>query len=126
MNKYLFLLLITLPFLSFSQTKVSGVVNDEFGEPIAYANVVFKDSYEGTITNEMGRFYLESDKNYTSVVFSFVGYGSLFLMMYMQNDLRFYLHPKMNIFILIATGVFFALSISTIISENPKRLLAFV
>ena len=77
MNKFLFLLLITLPFLSFSQTKVSGVINDEFGEPVAFANVLFKDSYEGTITNENGRFYLESDETYTTLQFSFIGYATL-------------------------------------------------
>ncbi len=76
MKKILFLFLIAFPLLSFSQTKVSGVIKDGFGEPIAFANVVFKDSYEGTITNENGRFYLESDDNYTTVIFSFVGYGT--------------------------------------------------
>ncbi len=74
MKKIQFLFLIAFPLLSFSQTKVSGVIKDSFGEPIAFANVVFKDSYEGTITNENGRFYLESDKKYTTVIFSFVGY----------------------------------------------------
>ena len=77
MKKILFLFLITLPLLSFSQTKVSGIIKDDFGEPIAFANVLFKDSYEGTITNENGRFYLESDKNYATVIFSFIGYGTV-------------------------------------------------
>jgi len=77
MKKILLLLLIASPLLSFSQTKVSGVIKDNYGEPIAFANVLFKDSYEGTITNEVGRFYLESDKTYTAVVFSFIGYGTV-------------------------------------------------
>ncbi|GHC56954.1 membrane protein [Ulvibacter litoralis] len=57
-----------------AQTKVSGEIKDEFGEPVAFANVIFKDSNEGTISNEEGRFYLESDENYSTVAFSFVGY----------------------------------------------------
>lgn len=57
-----------------AQTKVSGLVKDNFGEPVAFANVVFKDSNEGTITNEDGRFYLESDDTYTTLVISFLGY----------------------------------------------------
>jgi len=77
MKKTLLLLLIAFPLISFSQTKVSGVIKDNFGEPVAFANVIFKDSYEGTITNENGRFYLESDKNYTTVIFSFIGYGTV-------------------------------------------------
>jgi len=59
----------------FSQTKISGVVKDVEGEPIAYANVIFKDSYEGTITNEDGRFYMESDETYQYVIFSFIGFS---------------------------------------------------
>ena len=77
MKKTLLLLLISLPLISFSQTKVSGIIKDNYGEPVAFANVIFKDSYEGTISNENGRFYLESDKNYTAVIFSFIGYGTL-------------------------------------------------
>lgn len=57
-----------------AQTKVSGVVNDEFGDPVAFANVIFKDSNEGTITNEDGRFYLESSESYNAIWVSFVGY----------------------------------------------------
>ncbi|MEM6894534.1 MAG: DUF5686 family protein [Bacteroidota bacterium] len=59
-----------------SQTKIDGVVSDESGNPVAFANVLFQDSSEGTITNENGRFYLESDDTYDTVVFSFIGYES--------------------------------------------------
>nr|WP_241483381.1 DUF5686 family protein [Kordia zhangzhouensis] len=59
---------------AFSQTKVSGVIKDSSGEPVPFANVVFKNSVEGTISNEDGRFYLESDTTYDVVVFSFVGF----------------------------------------------------
>lgn len=48
---------------------------DTNGEAVAYANVIFKDSNEGTISNEEGRFYLESDESYSVVVFSFLGYA---------------------------------------------------
>ncbi len=58
----------------FAQTKVSGVVLDEFDQPIPFANVYFKNSSEGLITNENGRFYLESQKNHTTLVISFVGF----------------------------------------------------
>lgn len=58
----------------FSQTKVSGMIADGSGFPVSFANVVFKDSQEGTISDENGRFYLESEKTYKTVIFSFVGY----------------------------------------------------
>ncbi len=49
-------------------------MNDEFGDPVAFANVIFKDSNEGTITNEDGRFYLESKETFDAIWVSFVGY----------------------------------------------------
>ncbi len=61
----------------FSQTKVSGIVVDADGSPIAFANIVFPNSTEGTITNDNGRFYLESDNTYSSVEVSFIGYESM-------------------------------------------------
>ena len=74
-------LLITLFFLgiisAFSQTKVSGYVLDENNQAISFANVIFKGSSEGTITNEEGRFYLESDENWEALIVSFLGYETL-------------------------------------------------
>ena len=58
----------------FGQTKVGGKVTDEFGEPIAFANVVFKNSKEGVITDENGNFYFESKENYTTLIVSYVGF----------------------------------------------------
>lgn len=75
-NLLLFLLLFATQFI-FSQTKVSGVVKDESGESVAFANVIFKDSNEGTITNENGRFYLESDVTHDGIWVSFIGYELL-------------------------------------------------
>lgn len=70
-------LLYTLLFFGVAlnaQTKVSGTVQDENGDPVAYANVLFKNTTEGTITDENGRFYLESDETYTLLSVSFIGY----------------------------------------------------
>jgi Family of unknown function (DUF5686)/CarboxypepD_reg-like domain len=61
----------------FSQTKVSGHVFDENNNPVSFANVVFKGSSIGTITNENGRFYLESDETWKTLIVSFVGYETI-------------------------------------------------
>ena len=53
------LLFLLLSFFSFGQTKVSGIVVDNENQPVPYANVIFKGSTEGIVTNEDGRFYLE-------------------------------------------------------------------
>lgn len=74
MKKIFFLLLLFAAILGHSQTKVSGMVVDDLGEPVAFANVLFKNSTEGTITNDNGRFYMESEKDYKLLVVSFIGY----------------------------------------------------
>ncbi len=74
MKNILFLLLLFIGSMNYAQTKVSGIVVDEAGEPVAFANVILKNSSEGTITNDNGRFYLESDIRYSTLVVSFIGY----------------------------------------------------
>ena len=74
-------LLITFFFFGIisitAQTKISGYVFDEFNQPIAYANIIFKGSTQGTITNENGKFYMESDENWDVITVSFIGYETL-------------------------------------------------
>lgn len=72
--KSLFIFLLLFSTSIIAQTKVSGIVVDEKNEPIPFANVYFKNSTEGVITNENGRFYLESQKNHGVLVVSFIGY----------------------------------------------------
>ena len=74
MKNFLFTLLFLYALCAFSQTKVSGIVVDEGGAPVAFANVLFKDSSEGTITNDNGRFYLESETTHATLLISFIGY----------------------------------------------------
>ena len=73
-----FNLLITFLLLGsisvFAQTKVSGYVFDEDNQPVSFANVLFKSSTLGTITDENGKFYLESDAVWNTLVVSFIGY----------------------------------------------------
>jgi hypothetical protein len=73
-NTFFFGLLILFTNSIFAQTKVSGIVLDENKKPIGYANVAFKGTSEGIITNEDGRFYLESTQTRTVLAISFVGY----------------------------------------------------
>lgn len=64
-------------FIGFSvlaQTKVSGVVYDENNIPMPFASVAFKGTTIGMVTNENGKFYLESKDNNLTLVVSFIGY----------------------------------------------------
>lgn len=74
MTRVLLILLVFFVQYASSQTKVGGVVVDETGEPVSFANVLFKGSSEGTITNDNGRFYMESENSHTALVVSFIGY----------------------------------------------------
>ena len=65
---------ILLTAFTFAQTKVSGMVVDNDNQPVPYANVVFKETNEGVVTNEDGLFYIESQKNYKILVVSFAGF----------------------------------------------------
>ncbi len=60
-----------------AQTKVSGYVFDEVNQPVSFANVLFSGTTEGTITDENGKFYLESEETRTALTVSFIGYETL-------------------------------------------------
>lgn len=74
MKKFLFVTVLLSFFSVCSQTKVGGIILDELGDPIAFANIIFNDSSEGTITNDNGRFYMESDNDHAAILVSFIGY----------------------------------------------------
>ncbi|MEK6509496.1 DUF5686 and carboxypeptidase-like regulatory domain-containing protein [Myroides sp. C4067] len=77
-NKVKFLLLFLLvSAFSWGQTKVSGKIIDENNLEVPFASVYFKNSTDGVIANESGKFYLESTKTYNTLVVSFVGYKTL-------------------------------------------------
>ncbi len=95
----LLVLLISISTSSWAQSKVSGKVFDTSGEPVAFANVIFKNSFEGTITDENGRFYLESTSSYTALVFSFIGYKTqeLELNKRITYDIKIELEEESNV-----------------------------
>ncbi|MEZ7516332.1 DUF5686 family protein [Flavobacterium frigidarium] len=78
MKKYIYLFLLFVLSATttlFAQTKVSGIIVDKDNLPIPYANVAFKGSSEGIVSNEDGKFYLESPKTYTVLMASSVGFN---------------------------------------------------
>ena len=74
MTRILLILFLFITQYSVSQTTAGGIVLYEAGEPVSFANVLFKDSSEGTITNDNGRFYLESDNTHSTLLVSFMCY----------------------------------------------------
>jgi Family of unknown function (DUF5686)/CarboxypepD_reg-like domain len=71
-----FLIFVSACTIVTAQTKVSGTVIDNTKFPVPYANVFFRNSTEGVVTDEKGYFYLESQKQYDGIVISFTGYNT--------------------------------------------------
>jgi len=74
--KFITIVFFSMTFLtSWSQTKISGVVKDENGEPIPGANIMIKDSYDGASSGVDGSFSFISEEKGTQVLnITFVGY----------------------------------------------------
>ena len=91
---------------------------DEYNEPIAYANIIFKGSTVGTISNEDGKFYLESDENWETLQVSFLGFEmqEFKLLKRVNYDLKFVLKEEAAALdaVVIVTG-----KQSKKASENP-------
>ena len=65
---------LILSLYSNAQTKVSGIIVDDKNQPVHYANIMFKGTNEGTVSNEDGRFYLESPLSHKVIEVSFSGF----------------------------------------------------
>ena len=66
---------VALP-VSQQAIEVSGVVQDEMGEPIIGANVLVKGTTVGVITDQDGRFSLQVPSTSSIIVISYIGYKS--------------------------------------------------
>jgi hypothetical protein len=79
---------------SHAQTKVSGIVIDNSNLPVPYANVIFKDTNEGVVTNEDGRFYIESQKTYQAIEISTIGFETKIVPLTKQVNYNFTIKIK--------------------------------
>jgi TonB-linked SusC/RagA family outer membrane protein len=71
------ILLITLPFNVFSQTRtITGTVTDERGDPLPLVSVLQKGTNAGTTTDERGNFSLPVTGTNVVLVFSYSGLQS--------------------------------------------------
>ncbi|WP_431157316.1 TonB-dependent receptor domain-containing protein [Winogradskyella poriferorum] len=68
---------LMMSLISFSQGKVSGTVIDgDFNEPMAFANILVKGTTKGTTSDFDGKYELELEEGTYTLVFSFVGYNT--------------------------------------------------
>ena len=75
----LFFVTLALTSIIFSQEgKISGLVMDgEYDEPMAFANVIVKGSTIGTTTDFDGKYSLDLEPGEYTLTFSFVGYQTI-------------------------------------------------
>lgn len=72
--KNILLVVLLIPFLAFSQTKIQGVVVDsKTKQPLPFASIVTNTNF-GTLTNVDGAFYIETKNNFNKITISYVGY----------------------------------------------------
>ncbi len=76
--RFVLLLLITLVNISFAQTKLTGTVKTENGEPLFSANVVLKDTYDGASTDEKGFYSFTTLETGDAIILvSYIGYKTV-------------------------------------------------
>lgn len=111
MKNFKNLLLIALLFTSaivFGQTKISGTVVDETGEPLPGAGVVEKGTTNGTATDFDGNFMLNTKSSNGTIEVSFVGYTTKQVSFKGGNLGKIQLAPDANTLdevVIVASGV---------------------
>jgi vitamin B12 transporter len=69
-----------------AQTTISGIVQDQNGEPIPGVNVYVKDTYDGTITSANGTFAIQtSESGEHEIIASMVGFKNYVIARNLQN-----------------------------------------
>lgn len=112
MRYYLVCIVLMLSIHVSAQTKVSGTVYDQDKQPVAFANVLFKNSSEGVISDIDGRFLLQSENNHSTILVSFVGFET--------TELKLKTKISTGLEIVLQTG--FELDEVLIVNKPKKRL----
>jgi len=75
MKKLLLFLMVlcVFPFFSFAQQTITGTVTDQDNVPVPGANVLIKGTYQGTITNQDGKYSISLNSDDAILVFSMIG-----------------------------------------------------
>ena len=75
LKKLLPILLLLIAFNSIAQIK--GTVSDEKGNPLPFVNIFEENTYNGTTTNDKGKFTLNAKGENPTVVFQYLGYKTV-------------------------------------------------
>jgi iron complex outermembrane receptor protein len=87
------LLFCLVQFNLFAQYQIS-VLDKETKQAVAYADVYFPDSKTGTVTDENGKFSINTNHSTILVQISYVGYKTFLESLLPQNESTVYLEPS--------------------------------
>jgi len=123
MEKNLYLLLCFLFFISFTafgQTgKVTGsVIDGEFVEPLAFANILVKGTATGTNSDFDGKYELELQEGTYTLVFSFVGYDTQEI-----SDVVVKANDVLTIDVTLSTNTLEAITVTTSVKRNTENAI---
>ena len=111
-----FLLAQIFPVFISGQTRVNGRVTDaQTFEPIAFADIIFKGTTIGVITDFNGSYSLSGKTNSDSIVISFIGYETLTLSI--KHD------TTQTINILLHPALFALKEVKITPGENPAHII---
>ena len=125
------LILLILPFISFSQNDVTGNVSEVFNgkqEPILGANIYWSGTNIGTVTNENGDFKIPFTPENEQLVISYVGYTQKVLQITSAQHVNVVLKANSTLNEVVLTAERKATQISlkanqNLITLNEKELL---
>jgi outer membrane receptor for ferrienterochelin and colicin len=99
MKNYIVLVILFIPFLSFSQI-IEGTVfgNDESGkQPLPGVNIFWEGTSNGTATSPDGSFKIKQNNGQHMLVFSFVGYESKVVHVHNTDPIEVVLKPNLEL-----------------------------
>ncbi|MEZ4854875.1 MAG: TonB-dependent receptor [Gelidibacter sp.] len=101
MKKILYILLLIVPLVSFSQNEIKGMIMEANPEnkmiPLPGANVYWLDTTVGTVTDIDGKFTIPYQKTYAKLVVSYVGFTTDTLTITEPKMVHHWLNPTSNL-----------------------------
>jgi iron complex outermembrane receptor protein len=93
------LFLLSIPSIGLSQVKLSGTITDQSGNALSEANILLKNTYLVTSSDNKGRFVFDGLKpgNYQLQV-SYVGFETLLVPVNLLRDTFVFLRMQINFY----------------------------
>lgn len=107
MKVFIYIITFAIPFVVFSQEKISGTITERLNEkevPLAGANVYWLNTSLGTVTDFDGDFELGYESDHKRLVISFVGYRTDTILVNSNNKIKHSLTSTANLDEVIVTS----------------------